>query len=102
MSEQWGAVAHRGQCSLRVLTLARARAEGLGAMIHREAAYLAYIDPDEGDGVYCNFVSLAAVAGWISRMEPHDVSVAVAHGEDEALLKAALAVHVAAPSTELH
>jgi hypothetical protein len=99
---EWGEVARRGECSLHVMTLARARQEGLGGLIHREAAYIALLEPDSGQSVYVNFTSLAAVAAWIGRMQPHDVTVAVANGEDEALLKAALAVHVAAPSQELH
>jgi histidinol-phosphate/aromatic aminotransferase/cobyric acid decarboxylase-like protein len=86
---EWEPIAHRGEVALRVLTLRRAVAEGLGPLIHPEAAYLAEVLTDDGDAHYLGFKSLSDIGVYVRAMDPR-IRIAVAEDESEAALQAAL------------
>lgn len=79
-TDTWGLLAHRGQLSVVVLTLARA--EQLGMPIHAEATYVVVIRPDGSENIPISMVSLASVVGFVEEMQPRSVAVDVCAHED--------------------
>ncbi len=86
----WARVCHRGEFEMILMTRARAATERLP--MDDGAAFLGLILADDGDATPMGFLTLGDVRIFASRMEPRDISVFVAEGEDRGAIEAALTV----------
>lgn len=91
-------LARRGELTMTVLTLARARLAGVG--IDPRASIIGVIHPDGGIFTAINFQGLDLLQGFIAELQPRSIIVEGAPGEDCSLLR--LAILSPRSSLEVH
>lgn len=75
-----------------MILMTRARATKERLPMHDECSFLGVIlpDGDDGEGTAMGFATLASVRRFANDLLPHDITVAVADGEDRAAIESAL------------
>ena len=86
--EPWVAIAHRGEFSMVVLSIAQAAREGLP--VHREAVLVGLLVPDGGTPTPMAFSSVSDLRAFVLDMLPHGVTFRAAPGESLELVRAVL------------
>ena len=100
MSVEWVRVADRGRVDLHVLTVRRARAEGIVGEVNDEDSVivrgtrcrflLAMLADGQSERILCWSTDEQSVREWIRDMEPRSLQILVADGEDKEAIAAAL------------
>jgi hypothetical protein len=100
MAVEWVRVADRGRVDLHVLTVRRARAEGIVGEVNGEdfvtvrgtrcKFLLSMLADGQSERTLCWSTDEQSVREWIRDMEPHSLQILVADGEDQQAIAAAL------------